>query len=116
MNGAMIRIAGGLSIEGSSITGTAASANNIDAVNITTTGPRELAVQFVYYQNPNVTGNMSGESGTDYTLRETVSDASRSFAVQAGDVPAATSVTGGSATITVGNAVNRIRCGFAVVP
>lgn len=114
--GRIYRFATGTGVEAAASAATDASGTGMSAVNVTTLGSNRLAVQLLAAQVNTTIGNITGESGADYT--EAVAEyatTSLIMSCQTASVSAATAITSGSATLgSAGTYRNRI--GFAIIP
>lgn len=112
------RFSSGTGAEAAAGTRTAASSTSMPAQNLTTLGNNRLAVQlFAAWTNTTI-GDITGESGTDYT--EAVAEFASAtgpilMSVQTGQVPTPTAITGGTATLGAAS-VQRDSYGFAIIP
>lgn len=92
------------------------SSTSLPAQDITTLGAQRLALQmFAAFVNTTV-GNISGETGTDYT--EAVAEfaaANVILSFQTGQVPSPTAITGGTATLGAAG-IDRVSYGAAIIP
>lgn len=86
------------------------------AQNITTLHKNTRAIQLMWANNNTTIGNISGESGTDYT-EETAeySSVGGVMSAQGGSVAMPTAITGGSATLGAAATI-RVSHGLAIIP
>jgi len=109
---------GGNGVEAASGALTDATGTAMLAVNVTTTAEKRRAVQVMFANGNTTIGDLSGETGTDYT--EAVAEYASAtgpviFSLQTGSVPSATAISGGSATLGA-TSTYRARHGFAITP
>lgn len=112
------RMSAGSGIEAAGSARTAASGTGMSAVNVTTTGTLECAVQMLFAAVNTTIGDIAGESGADYTeaVAEFASATSGSIlSLQTATAAAPATITGGSATLGAAG-TERIRIGFAILP
>jgi hypothetical protein len=111
------RFSNGSGAESAAGSRAAASSTSMPATDVTTLGSNRLAIQlFAAWTNTTI-GNITGETGTDYT--EAVAEYANALPVliqiQTGQMQVVGSITGGTATLGSAS-TNRLSYGFAIVP
>lgn len=115
--GRIYRFGSGIGVEAHAATNTSdAGSTTHNAQNITTTYKNTRALQLMWANANTTIGNISGESGVDYT-EATAEYASTGgvMSCQSGSVAMPTAITGGSATLGA-SATIRITHGLAIIP
>lgn len=115
--GRMYRFSNGSGVEAAAGAMNTSGATTMPAVDVTTLGPNRLAAQLNGATVNSTIGDMSGESGADYTeaVAEYTTAAPVLLQLQTAQVAAASAITGGSSTLGASGSF-RARYGFAIVP
>lgn len=117
--GRMYRFSHGIGIEANGDFRTIDGDTTVEAINITTLGPKRMAVQLMTVEVNTTIGAITGESGADYTeaVAEFTGNSPGTFCMscQVAQVASASAITGGSATLGADANIQNV-IGFAIVP